>query len=105
MVHSAEPHRLCGEELVFAMTLRCHFLGHRRSASRAGFDEKRGYWISNCKRCHILLRGDSDGKGKPLPPQLERPEAPNREPEAVPEEATEAPAEEAPVASEAAYSA
>ncbi|GAA3897255.1 hypothetical protein GCM10022276_15320 [Sphingomonas limnosediminicola] len=54
------------------MTLRCHLFGHVRSASRAAFDEKHQFWISDCKRCHILLVREQDGKWAPLPRQPDR---------------------------------
>jgi len=54
------------------MTLRCHFLGHRRSASRATFDDKHQHWISECKRCHVLLMREPDGKWTPLPRQPDK---------------------------------
>lgn len=50
------------------MTLRCLLLGHRRSRSCASFDEKRGRWISECKRCHVLLvREGEDWREMPCP--------------------------------------
>ena len=48
------------------MTLRCVLSGHRRSRSRATFDEKRGQWISQCKRCHAMLVREADGTWQPL---------------------------------------
>ena len=51
------------------MTLRCLMFGHRRSRSRATFDEKHKHWMTECKRCHILLVRGPDGKWRPLPPQ------------------------------------
>ena len=51
------------------MTLRCLVLGHRRSRSRASFDEKRDRWISECKRCHVLLvREGNEWRELPPPP-------------------------------------
>lgn len=50
------------------MTLRCHLFGHLRSRSHATFDEKHGHWLSECKRCHMLLVRDPEGKWRPLPP-------------------------------------
>lgn len=76
------------------MTLRCNFLGHRRSASRATFDERNERWLSECKRCHILLVRDADGNWTPLPPQPSKLEPLPREKSAAPaaeeEEATPA---------------
>ena len=37
------------------MTLRCILLGHRRSRSCASYDEKHARWISECKRCHVMM--------------------------------------------------
>lgn len=37
------------------MTLRCLLLGHRRSRSCASYDEKHARWISECKRCHVMM--------------------------------------------------
>jgi hypothetical protein len=50
-----------------AMTLRCLLLGHRRSRSRASFDDKHGRWISQCKRCNVLLVRENGGKWRRLP--------------------------------------
>jgi hypothetical protein len=50
------------------MTLRCLIFGHRRSRSRATFDEKHQHWLSDCRRCHIMLVRDADGKWRPAPP-------------------------------------
>lgn len=57
------------------MTLRCLLFGHRRSRSRATYDEKRGRWISACKRCHVLLEREDHHDWRPLTPppgKLER---------------------------------
>ena len=43
------------------MTLRCLLFGHRRSRSRATFDEKLGRWTSECKRCCIPMMREADG--------------------------------------------
>jgi hypothetical protein len=53
------------------MTLRCLIFGHRRSRSRATFDEKHQHWLSDCRRCHILLVREPDGKWRPAPPPPE----------------------------------
>lgn len=37
------------------MTLRCILLGHLRSRSCASYDEKNARWISECKRCHVMM--------------------------------------------------
>ena len=50
------------------MTLRCLLFGHRRSRSRATFDEKRQVWVSECKRCITPLERDPDGKWVPASP-------------------------------------
>lgn len=50
------------------MSLRCHFFGHRRSRSRATFDEKHQHWISECKRCCTPLVRQADGTWEPAPP-------------------------------------
>jgi hypothetical protein len=50
------------------MTLRCLIFGHRRSRSRATFDEKHHHWLSDCRRCHILLVREADGRWRPAPP-------------------------------------
>ena len=56
-------------DAVLQMTLRCLLLGHRRSRSCASFDEKHGHWISECKRCHVLLvREGQDWRELPRPP-------------------------------------
>ena len=54
------------------MTLRCLIFGHRRSRSRATFDDKHQHWISDCKRCHVLLLRGADGTWRPAPPQPEK---------------------------------
>jgi hypothetical protein len=61
------------------MTLRCLILGHRRSRSRATFDDKHQRWFSDCKRCHVLLVREPDGTWHPAPPQPERLEPIHRE--------------------------
>ena len=64
------------------MTLRCHFFGHRRSRSRATYDEKRGRWITECKRCFVLLERQPDGTWNPVPsPAAGKLEPIEREPE------------------------
>jgi hypothetical protein len=50
------------------MSLVCQFLGHRRSRSRATFDEKRQQWISDCRRCATILAREPDGRWIPIPP-------------------------------------
>lgn len=50
------------------MSLRCHFFGHRRSRSRATFDEKHQHWISECKRCCTPLVRQPDGTWEAAPP-------------------------------------
>ena len=50
------------------MTLRCLLFGHRRSRSRATIDEKNGRWLSECKRCHMQLAREGDGKWLAVPP-------------------------------------
>lgn len=50
------------------MTLRCILFGHRRSRSRATFDEKHGRWISECRRCRVPLERESDGIWRIAPP-------------------------------------
>ena len=37
------------------MTLRCHVLGHKRSRSRAFYDDRNACWLSDCKRCNTPL--------------------------------------------------
>ena len=49
------------------MTLRCLLLGHRRSRSCASYDEKHALWISECKRCHVLLIRERGGHWRELP--------------------------------------
>lgn len=49
------------------MSLVCHFLGHRRSRSRATFDEKRQQWVSDCRRCATILAREEDGRWVPVP--------------------------------------
>jgi hypothetical protein len=67
------------------MTLRCLIFGHRRSRSRATFDDKHQYWLSECKRCHLLLVREAGGRWIPAPPQpeklepIERPDRVNEE--------------------------
>jgi hypothetical protein len=78
------------------MTLRCHFFDHRRSASRATFDDKHQYWISDCKRCHILLMREADGKWRPLPRQPDRLEPITREQPVAADETREPSEEEDP---------
>ena len=43
------------------MTLRCLLFGHIRSRSRASLDEKRGLWVSECRRCRIPMLRNADG--------------------------------------------
>lgn len=50
------------------MTLRCLLFGHRRSRSRATFDEKRQVWVSECKRCITPLERGEDGAWQPADP-------------------------------------
>ena len=76
------------------MTLRCLIFGHRRSRSRATFDEKHQRWFSDCRRCHILLVREPDGAWHPAPSPPERLEPISREGrdlEDRPSEATPAP--------------
>jgi hypothetical protein len=49
------------------MSLVCQFLGHRRSRSRATFDEKRQQWVSDCRRCATILARERDGRWIPVP--------------------------------------
>ena len=63
------------------MSLRCLLFGHRRSRSRATIDEKSGRWLSECKRCHVQLGRQGDGKWRPLPPPRSRLVPVDREPE------------------------
>lgn len=49
------------------MSLVCQFLGHRRSRSRATFDEKRQQWVSDCRRCATILAREGDGRWVPVP--------------------------------------
>ena len=37
------------------MTLRCHLLGHKRSLSRAYYDDQNACWLSDCKHCSTPL--------------------------------------------------
>jgi hypothetical protein len=73
------------------MAIRCHLFGHRRSASRAAFDDKHQRWFSDCKRCHVLLVREPDGKWRPapLPPRkletIRRAKEETSEPAPVPE--------------------
>lgn len=51
------------------MTLRCILLGHRRSRSCASYDEKHARWISECKRCHVMMLREGDTwREFPAPP-------------------------------------
>lgn len=50
------------------MTLRCLLFGHLRSRSRATLDEKRGRWISECRRCRIPMERETDGTWHVAPP-------------------------------------
>jgi hypothetical protein len=54
------------------MSLVCHLLGHRRSRSRATFDEKRQQWVSDCRRCATILIREDDGRWNPAPPAPEK---------------------------------
>ena len=54
------------------MTLRCLLLGHRRSRSRATFDEKHQRWFSECKRCCVPLVREADGSWSPGPPPADK---------------------------------
>jgi hypothetical protein len=40
----------------------CWIIGHRRSRSRAWFDESIGLWRSYCRRCGKPLLRESTGK-------------------------------------------
>lgn len=51
------------------MTVRCYILGHKRSRSRAWFDDKLRCWFSDCKRCRTLLRRQDDGAWQAEPPR------------------------------------
>lgn len=83
------------------MTLRCHLFGHRRSRSRATFDEKHGRWISECKRCFVpLVRAPnktwhpapevSTGRLKPVEREPEQSAPAGRRPDEAPLAATAA---------------
>jgi Prophage protein (DUF1660) len=37
------------------MSLLCHLFGHKRSGSRAAFDDLHQCWVSDCKRCFTVL--------------------------------------------------
>lgn len=50
------------------MSLVCRFIGHRRSRSRATFDEKRQQWVSDCRRCATILVRERGGGWIPAPP-------------------------------------
>ena len=50
------------------MSLVCSLMGHRRSRSRATFDDKRQQWVSDCRRCATILVRESDGRWVPAPP-------------------------------------
>lgn len=52
------------------MTLRCVLFGHRRSRSRATYDETRGRWISVCKRCHVMLEREDHRDWRPIAPPV-----------------------------------
>ena len=45
-----------------AIFILCWILGHRRSRSRAYFDESLGLWRSFCRRCSTPLLRGKDGK-------------------------------------------
>lgn len=66
------------------MTLRCHLFGHRRSASRASFDDLNRCWVSDCKRCHAVLVRERPGQWceapLELPPILSRSQRGRRRP-------------------------
>lgn len=50
------------------MSLVCRLMGHRRSRSRATFDDKRQQWVSDCRRCATILVRERDGRWVPAPP-------------------------------------
>lgn len=50
------------------MSLVCSLMGHRRSRSRATFDDKRQQWVSDCRRCATILVRERDGRWVPAPP-------------------------------------
>lgn len=53
------------------MSLRCHLLGHKRSRSKATFDEKHACWFSECRRCQTMLAKEWHGDWHvvPVPPR------------------------------------
>lgn len=51
------------------MTLRCHVLGHKRSRSRAYYDDKNACWFSECKRCHKPLVREWHGEWHAMLPE------------------------------------
>jgi len=44
------------------MSLLCRLFDHKRSASRATFDDVDRRWISECKRCYAILVRDGPGE-------------------------------------------
>lgn len=53
---------------MFDIPLLCRVRPHRRSGSKATYDEKHGRWFSECRRCHIMLMREPDGRWVPAPP-------------------------------------
>jgi hypothetical protein len=45
-----------------AIHIFCWILGHRRSRSRAWFDDRLGLWRSYCRRCGTPLLREKEGK-------------------------------------------
>ena len=58
------------------MGLLCRLFGHKRSSSRASFDEADQYWVSDCKRCLTILVRDGPGEWREAPPEPPRPARP-----------------------------
>jgi len=51
------------------MSLLCHLFSHKRSRSRATFDEINRCWVSECKRCYAVLVRERPGDWREAPPE------------------------------------
>ena len=51
------------------MSLLCRLFDHKRSSSRASFDEVNQCWVSECKRCLAILVREGPGDWREAGPE------------------------------------
>jgi hypothetical protein len=54
------------------MSLLCRVFHHKRSRSRASFDDVHECWVSECKRCFTVLVREGPGDWREAPPEPPR---------------------------------